>query len=172
MAAQFIEECIAVLERTPRALDAMLRGLPEAWTEDAEGSGTWSPYVVVGHLVHVEKADWMPRLEIILRHGPNRPFDPVDREAQFREAGGRPLPTLLDEFAALRRDNFARLRGLNLRPEQLALEGKHPALGRVTARQLLATWTAHDLAHTVQISRAMAQRLRQEVGRGPVIFPC
>lgn len=161
---EFLEESLAVLTRTPPTLDALLRGLPEAWTEATEGPGTWSPYAVLGHLIHAEKTDWMPRLAIILEHGPGQPFDTFDREAQFREGQKTPLPELLDEFAAVRRGNLDRLRALDLKPRQLDLQGTHPALGPVTLRQLLATWTAHDLAHILQISRVMAKRYRQEVG--------
>ena len=164
MAEQFLEESIFVLERTPATLDAMLRDLPEAWTLADEGPGTWSPYVVIGHLIHGEKADWMPRLEIILEHGETRPFERFDREAQFLESRGIELSRLLDEFAGLRRDNLARLRMLDLQPGQLELKGTHPDLGAVTVRQLLATWTAHDLGHIVQVSRVMAKRYKQEVG--------
>jgi hypothetical protein len=164
MTAPFLEECLSVLTRTPATLDTLLRDLPEAWTAATEGPGTWSPYVVIGHLIHGERADWMPRLAIILEHGPSRPFDPFDREAQFGESDGKSLSTLLDEFSALRRDNLARLRALNLQPAQFELKGTHPALGPVTVRQLLATWTAHDLAHILQVSRVMARRYKQEVG--------
>lgn len=164
MAVPFLEECLSVLTRTPATLDTLLRDLPEAWTTATEGPGTWSPYVVIGHLIHGERADWMPRLAIILEHGPSRPFDPFDRETQFRESDGKSLSTLLDEFGVLRRDNLARLSALNLQPAQFELQGTHPALGPVTVRQLLATWTAHDLAHILQVSRVMAKRYKQEVG--------
>lgn len=164
MSASFIDECLSVLTRTPATLDTMLRDLPEAWITATEGPGTWSPYVVIGHLIHGEKVDWMSRLHTILEYGEARPFDPFDREAQFRDSQGKPLAGLLDEFSVLRRENLSRLRALNLRPEQLALRGTHPTFGQVTLRQLLATWTAHDLAHTVQISRVMAKRYKQEVG--------
>jgi DinB superfamily len=164
MAEPFLEECLSVLTRTPAVLDTLLRDLPEAWTAATEGPGTWSPYDVLGHLAHAERADWMPRLAIILEHGPSRPFDPFDREAQFRESCGKSLPTLLEEFTALRRDNLVRLRELNLQPADLELQGTHPALGRVTVRQLLATWTAHDLAHILQANRVMAKRYKREVG--------
>jgi hypothetical protein len=164
MSASFLDECLSVLTRTPATLDTLLRGLPEAWTAATEGPGTWSPYDVIGHLIHGERADWMPRLAIILEHGPARPFDPFDREAQFRESQAKSLSTLLDEFGELRRDNLARLRALNLQPAQFELQGTHPALGPVTLRQLLATWTAHDLAHILQVSRVMAKRYKQEVG--------
>jgi hypothetical protein len=164
MSTRFLEECVAVLTRTPATLDTLLRDLPEAWTTATEGPGTWSPYVVIGHLIHGERAAWMPRLAIILEHGPSRPFDPFDREAQFRESNGKSLSTLLDEFTALRRENLARLRDLNLLPEQFELKGMHPALGVVTVRQLLATWTAHDLGHILQVTRVMAKRYKPEVG--------
>src|ERR1700716_453145 len=150
MTAPFLEECLSVLTRTPATFDTLLRNLPEAWTAATEAPGTWSPYVVIGHLVHGERADWMPRLAIILEHGTSRPFDPFDGGAQFGGSHGQALSTLLDEFSALRRDNLARLRALNLQPEQFELRGTHPALGPVTVRQLLATWTAHDLAHILQ----------------------
>lgn len=164
MSADFLAETISVLARTPAVLDALLRDLPAAWTEATEGPNTWSPYVVVGHLIHGEKTDWMPRVEIIVKHGRQRAFDPFDREAQFRDSVGKSLSALLDEFGALRRDNLARLRALDLQPEQLELEGTHPALGVVTMRQLLVTWTAHDLGHIVQIGRVMAKRYQTEVG--------
>jgi len=164
MSATFLEECVSILKRTPATLDTLLRDLPEAWTAATEGPGTWSPYVVIGHLIHGEKADWMPRLQIILEHGPGRPFDSFDREAQFRESNGKLLSTLLDEFSTLRSDNLTRLRALNLQPSHLELRGAHPALGPVTLRQLLATWTAHDLAHILQVSRVMAKRYKHEVG--------
>jgi hypothetical protein len=159
-----LDECLPVLARTPATLDALLRDLPEVWTEATEGPGTWSPYVVIGHLIHCDKADWMTRLQIILTSGVDRVFDPLDREAQFRESEGKTLSMLLEEFAVLRRDNVARLRALDLQPAQLELQGTHPALGRVTVRQLLAAWTAHDLAHIVQVARVMARRYRRDVG--------
>jgi hypothetical protein len=164
MATPFLNECLSVLTRTPRVFDALLRDLPEGWTSVTEGVDTWSPYVVMGHLIHGEKADWMPRLDIILKDGSARPFDPFDREAQFRDSEGKSLSTLLDEFSSLRRENLARMRAMNLGPAQFELEGTHPTLGKVTVRQLLATWTAHDLAHLLQVSRVMAKRYKQDVG--------
>jgi hypothetical protein len=160
----FLVECEAVLERTPAVLNALLRDLPEAWTSATEGQGTWSPYAVIGHLIHGEKTDWLPRISIVLEHGTSRPFAPFDREAQFRQDVSKPLPELLDEFSELRRESLGRLRALGLQPEQLDLQGTHPVLGTVTIRQLLATWTAHDLAHLLQVSRVMAKRYRDEVG--------
>ncbi len=164
MAEPFVAECLSVLSRTPAVLDSLLRDLPDAWTLAAEGAGTWSAYVVIGHLNHCERVDWLPRLMIILNEGQKRPFDPFDREAQLRESEQKPLSRLLDEFTELRRDNVARVRALELQPRHLELRGTHPELGTVTARQLLATWTAHDLGHLVQVSRVMAKRYKQETG--------
>jgi len=153
-----------VLTRTPVMLDTLLRDLPEVLTGATEGPGTWSPYLVIAHLIFADKTDWMPRLAIILEHGADRTFEPFDHEGQFRQMNGQSLPALLDEFKALRQENATRLRAMNLTPEQLELNGRHPALGLVTARQLIATWTAHDLGHIVQINRVMARRYESEVG--------
>ena len=154
----------AVLERTPVTLREMLAGLPASWIDADEGPETWSPYVVVGHLVHGERADWIPRARIILEQGPNRRFEPFDRFAQFRESRGKSLPRLLDEFTDLRRENLSTLAGWRLTEAQLALEGEHPELGEVTLRQLLATWVAHDLSHMAQIARVMAKQYRDAIG--------
>jgi hypothetical protein len=159
-----LEHTIALLERTPGTLAALLDGLPDAWTRTNEGPETFSPYDVVGHLIHGEKTDWMVRARIILEHGEARAFDRYDRFAQLRDSAGKPLPALLAEFAARRRDNLMALRGLKLGPAELARRGTHPALGVVTLRQLLATWAAHDLTHLHQIARVMAHQLREEVG--------
>jgi DinB superfamily len=159
-----IEEAIAVLARTPLALDGLLRGLPDGWISAHEGGTTWSPFDVVGHLIHGERTDWMPRLRIILEDGEQRPFDKFDRLAQFTDSHGRRLAELLDEFARLRSDNLDELAALRLSGVDLERRGRHPELGRVTARQLLATWVAHDLDHVVQIARVMARQYADEVG--------
>src|SRR5436190_1010254 len=144
MTDSFLDESIAILSRTPGALDGLLRGLPDVWTNATGGAGTWSPYTVVGHLNHGERTDWMPRLTSILEQGESRAFEPFDREAQFQESAGKSLGTLLDEFQELRRGNLERLRGLRLTEADLQKRGTHPEFGPVTVRQLLATWTAHD----------------------------
>ena len=159
-----VAEGVAVLERTPRVLGAMLAGLDPVWTDATEGPGTWSPAVVVGHLIHGERTDWIPRASLILGQGPDRRFTPFDRFAQFRESAGKPLEELLDEFARLRAANLATLAEWRLTEAQLGLEGEHPELGRVTLRQLLATWVAHDLGHVAQTARVMARRYRGAVG--------
>jgi len=155
---------IAVLERTPATLRAMLAGLPPSWSDATEGPDTWSPYDNIGHLIHGERTDWIPRARIILADEPERRFAPFDRFAQFRESEGKSLGTLLDELASLRADNLATLRSWRLTEAQLALTGEHPALGAVTLRQLLATWVAHDLGHIAQVARVMAKQYREAVG--------
>ena len=161
----------AVLERTPQAFRALLAGLPAVWTEADEGPDTWSPWVIVGHLIHGERTDWIPRARIILARGPARRFAPYDRFAQFRESRGRSLGELLDEFAALRGENLATLDGWGLTEAQLGLEGEHPDFGPVTLRQLLATWAAHDLGHLAQAARVMARQYRDAVGPWRAYLP-
>ncbi len=159
-----VAEGIAVLERTPTTLRALLEGLPKAWTAATEGPDTWSPYDVVGHLIHGERTDWIPRARIILGQGTDRRFVPFDRRAQFNENQPRPLSEMLEEFARVRAANLATLVSWDLTDAHLALTGEHPEFGSVTLRQLLATWVAHDLGHLVQVARVMAKQYRDEVG--------
>lgn len=159
-----LPDTIALLARTPTVLNTLLRDLPETWTRQNEGEQTWSVFDVVGHLIHGERTDWMPRAKMILQFGESRAFEPFDRWAQERESHGKSLAQLLDEFARLRSENLIELRALNLQPEDLARRGSHPALGVVTLSQLLATWAAHDLTHLHQISRVMAHQYRETVG--------
>jgi DinB superfamily len=159
-----MREAVAVLARTPAALDALLRGLPDGWIAANEGGGTWSPFDVIGHLIHGEETDWMPRAKIILAEGEARAFDKFDRLAQFEASQGRTLDSLLDEFAALRRRSLNELAALKLTDADLDRRGRHPELGVVTLRQLLATWVAHDLDHVVQVSRVLARQYSDEVG--------
>ena len=157
-------ETIDILERTPAVLDVLLRDASDSWTTADEGPDTWSPIVVLGHLIHGEETDWIPRAAIILEHGPERAFEPYDRFAQFERFGDWPMHQLLDRLAELRRANVETLAGWQLSDQQLDLPGQHPALGPVTLRQLLATWCAHDLSHVAQIVRAMAKRYKADVG--------
>jgi len=161
---QNLEQTIALLARTPATLNALLRDLPDSWTRQNEGEKTWSAFDVVGHLIHGERTDWIPRAERILEFGESRAFDPFDRWAQEKESQGKTLPELLDEFARLRSENLNRVRALNLQPQDYLRRGKHPALGVVSLSQLLATWAAHDLTHLHQISRIMAHQYRDAVG--------
>jgi DinB family protein len=159
-----MDEAVAILARTPATLDALLRGLPDGWIVAHEGSDTWSPFDVIGHLIHGERTDWVPRVRIILEQGEARAFDTFDRFAQFAESEGRTLASLLDELATLRQDNLRELAALRLTDADLDRRGRHPGLGVVTLRQLLATWVAHDLDHVVQISRVLARQYADEVG--------
>lgn len=152
------------LAATPAVLDAWLRPLSAEWTSANEGDKTWSPFDIVGHLIHGEKTDWLPRLRHILAHGETRPFEPFDRFAQFEASRGKTIAELLDEFAAARASSVAALAEHRLSESDLDRYGVHPALGRVTARQLLATWVAHDLDHLMQVARVLAFRHRDDVG--------
>jgi len=154
----------ALLNRTPVVLDALLRDLPDEWTRINEGPNTWSPYDVVGHLIHGERTDWIPRAKMILELGETRTFERFDRLAQERESQGRSLAQLLDEFARARSKSLDDLRSLNLQPGDLDRRGRHPVFGAVTLGQLLSTWAAHDLTHLHQISRVMAHQYRDAVG--------
>jgi len=155
---------VPILRNTPTILSSWLTGLPEPWTTGNEGPDTWSPYDIVGHLIHGERTDWMPRLELVLEHGASRAFTPFDRFAQFRESQGKSLDQLVKTFAELRESNLARLTSLQLGAREFALPGLHPELGRVTLGQLLATWVVHDLNHLAQIARVMSRQYTQAVG--------
>lgn len=159
-----LENTISLLSRTPATLDALLRDLPDAWTLKNEGEKTWSPFDVVGQLIHGERTDWMPRVRMILEFGEQRPFEPFDRWAQERESQGKLLGQLLDEFAELRAQNLRELRGLNLQAADFDRRGRHPALGVVTMSELLSAWAGHDLTHLHQISRTMAHQYHEAVG--------
>lgn len=161
----------AILARTPGTLRAMLSGLPSEWTDATEGPETWSPYDIVGHLIHGERTDWIPRARIILEQGADRRFTPYDRFAQFRESQGKTLTDLLDEFEKLRRWNLDTLAGWELTDAQLALDGEHPEFGPVTLRQLLATWVVHDLGHIAQVARVMARQYREPIGPWRAYLP-
>ena len=158
-----LDDAVAVLERTPASLTALLAGLPETWVSATEGGGTWSPYDVVGHLIHGERTDWIPRARHILS-GEARPFEPFDRNTQFTESEGKGLDELLESFARLRRENLAALAGMNLTDGDFGRKGLHPELGEVTLGQLLATWVVHDLDHLGQIARTMAKAYSGAVG--------
>ena len=159
-----LPEALAVLQRTPRVLFTMLDGLPDFWVLRNYGPQTFSPFDVVGHLIHGERTDWMVRAKLILEHGPEKPFEPFDRYAMYEASKGKSIAELLATFAALRAENLAALRALNLTAQDLDRRGTHPALGPVTLGQLLATWVAHDLNHIHQIAKCMAFQYRDDVG--------
>ena len=159
-----LEQAIEVLQRTPGVLRAWLGGLSDCWALSNYGEATFSPFDVVGHLIHGERTDWMVRVRLILDQGETTPFEPFDRYAMYEASRGKMLEQLLETFALLRAKNLADLQALNLTPEKLDLRGLHPALGAVTLRQLIATWVAHDLNHLHQVAKAMAFQYRDEVG--------
>jgi uncharacterized damage-inducible protein DinB len=159
-----LDAALPVLRATPAVLHAWLAELPESWTSANEGPDTWSPYDIVGHLIHGERTDWIPRLELLLQHGDSRPFVPFDRFAQFRDSQGKSLLQLLDSFAELRAGNLSRLESLDLKPADLRRPGRHPELGPVTLGQLLAAWVVHDLSHVGQIARVMGRQYQAAVG--------
>lgn len=155
---------IELLERTPYVLEVLLRDLSPFWVENNEGPDTWSPYDVMGHLIHGDRTDWIARLRIILSDGDQRTFATFDRFAQFQESKGKSLADLLGEFKTVRAANVATLRSLNLSDDDLKKTGIHPVFGEVTLAQLLSTWTVHDLDHISQISRVMAKQYLEDVG--------
>jgi hypothetical protein len=159
-----LPETLDILARTPTAVDALLRGSSDSWHAIDEGPDTWSAFDVVGHLIYGEETDWVPRARIILEHGESRPFEPFDRFAQLHRFAGWPLDQLLDRFAEHRQANLEIVRSWHLTDAQLALRGRHPELGSVSLRELLATWAVHDLNHIAQIARVMAKRYMEEVG--------
>jgi hypothetical protein len=159
-----LTDAVALLARTPATLDALLRGLPESWTRANEGDGTWSAFDVVGHLIHGEETDWLPRVRIVLEQGESRTFDRFNREAQFESSAPQSLEQRLDRFTELRGENLTHLTSLKLTAADLERTGRHPAFGVVTLRQLLATWVAHDLDHVMQVSRVLGRQYANEVG--------
>ena len=159
-----LHHAIQILERTPNVLNVLLRDLDANWTSSNEGLETWSPYDIIGHFIHGELTDWIPRAEIILSDKADKSFTPFDRFAQFQNSKGKTLDQLLDEFAYLRKRNLEKLNAFNLADGDLDKTGIHPDFGAVTLRQLLSTWVVHDLNHLGQIERVMAKQYYEEVG--------
>jgi hypothetical protein len=158
-----LEKSILILERTPAVLEQLLRGLPDDWVMHNEGGDTWSPYDIMGHLIHGERTDWMTRAKMIL-DGQHKTFPVFDRTAMFEESKGKSLADLLAEFKSVRAENLKTLRSLNLSGKDFDKTGMHPRFGKVTLSQLLSTWTIHDLTHLAQISRVMAKQYKEEIG--------
>jgi hypothetical protein len=161
---QQLDQTIAVLTRTPAALAALLRGLPEDWIGSNEGEGSWNAYEILGHLIFGEQTDWMPRIRMILQSGEATPFEPFDRLGHVQAIRGKSIEALLDEFALERSKSLQELHALHLQPSDFLRRGQHPALGTVTLAQLLAAWTVHDLTHLHQISRVLAHQYIDAVG--------
>ncbi len=165
-----LERSYEILERTPAVLQALLAGLHDDWLMQNEGPETFSPYDVVGHLIHGEKTDWTARAKMILEFGNKKTFERYDRFAQYEASKGRSLQQLLDEFAALRKENVGWFKSLNLTESDLDKKGMHPVLGEVVLRNLLATWVVHDLTHIAQITRVMAKQYKTDMGPWPEFF--
>jgi DinB superfamily len=165
-----LQQSIEILERTPAVLKTLLTGLSDEWVMNNEGADTFSPYDVIGHLIHGEKTDWVTRAKIILEHGTSKPFTPWDRFAQLEESKGKNLQQLLDEFDAVRKENMIWFKSLHLKETDLDKKGMHPKLGEVTLRNLLSTWVVHDLTHIAQITRVMAKQYKEEMGPWPEFF--
>jgi uncharacterized damage-inducible protein DinB len=159
-----LDKSLEILERTPFTIETMLDGISDEWTKRNEGPGTWSPYDIVGHLIHGEETDWIPRMEIILADKEAKTFEPFDRFAQFNESKGKTLRELLDKFKELRKQNIERLQAKMLNSKNLEQKGIHPSFGEVTLKQLLSAWVVHDLNHIAQIARVMAKQYKTEVG--------
>jgi hypothetical protein len=159
-----LDTAVPVLSRTPRVLRALLEDLPAPFLAAHEGPDTWNPFDVVGHLIHGERTDWIPRVKHLLEHGEAVAFPVFDRFAQFEASKGSTLADLLSLFAELRADSLDQLSELHLTPRDLARRGLHPALGPVTLGQHLASWVVHDLDHVVQISRVMGKLYTEAVG--------
>lgn len=159
-----LASAINILQRTPATLNSLLRDLSEPWLVQNEGPETWSPYDIVGHLVHGEETDWIPRAKMILEHGETRAFKPFDRVAMFEKSKGKSIGELLDMFAQARAESLRELQSMNLTSELLDKRGGHPELGVVTLKQLLSTWVVHDLGHIRQVVRVMSKQYRDAVG--------
>jgi hypothetical protein len=159
-----VEQALEILERTPAVLHTLLNGLSDDWVMNNEGPETFSPYDVIGHLLHGEKTDWPVRVKMILDFGDTKSFVPWDRFAQYEECKGRSLQQLLNEFEVMRKENMVWFRSLQLTENDLDKNGSHPTLGKVTLKNLLSTWVIHDLTHIAQITRVMAKQYKEEAG--------
>jgi hypothetical protein len=163
-----IEKSIEILERTPKVLDSMLQNISNDWTSKNEGGETWSVYDIVGHLIHGERTDWVPRAKIILSKKKNKKFEVFDRFAQFEESKGKSFPDLLDDFKKIRKKNIRYLRSKEFTKDDLQMKGIHPAFGEVTLTQLFAAWVVHDLNHIAQVCRVIAKQYKEDTGPWPV----
>ncbi|WBL44229.1 DinB family protein [Algoriphagus halophytocola] len=159
-----LSQSIEILERTPYVIESYLSALSNDWIKNDEGEGTWSPYVILGHLVYGEKKDWMLRIKTIMVDSERKAFEPFDRFAQLQEDQNRPIGLMVQEFKELRKENLEDLISLEIQQHHLSRKGIHPAFGEVTLQQLIATWAVHDLGHIAQISRVMAKQYSKEVG--------
>ena len=159
-----LDKAAGVLGNTPRVVRSMVNALSDGWTASSGDQENWGVFDVVGHLIHADETDWIPRAEVILAQGEDRNFPPFDRFGQFDKARGKTLGVLLDEFDEVRQNCLATLRSWELSDVQLEMRGIHPEFGEVSLRQLLATWVVHDLTHIRQIATVMARKYDKAVG--------
>ncbi len=159
-----VNKAIEILERTPSTLSSLLHGISNEWLRNNEGGQSWSPYEIVGHLIHGEKTDWIPRAKVILSDATDKTFTPFDRFAQLNDDQEKSIEELLREFKELRIENIKILRSFPINSSTLQEKGIHPELGEANLKQLLSTWVVHDLGHIAQISRVMAKQYKNEVG--------
>ncbi|KAA3611990.1 MAG: DinB family protein [Calditrichaeota bacterium] len=166
-----LKKSIEILEKTPSVLENLLTNLSDNWINQNEGENTWSPFDIVGHLLHGEKTDWITRTERIIKYGTEKAFDPFDRFAQLETSKGKTIKQLLNEFARLRKENLAVLSEMNIQEKDLEKKGIHPNFGEVTLKELLATWVVHDLGHISQVVRVMAKQYKEEIGPWKAFLP-
>jgi hypothetical protein len=159
-----LNKSIEMLERTPDVYFALFNNSKHNWDKINEGIGTWSGYNMIGHFIHGEKTDWIPRAEIILGNKDNKTFEPYDRYAQDKLYSSQTTEELLAEFKILRNQNIQKLLSWNLSENDLNKQGIHPDLGTVTLRQLISTWTVHDIVHLNQVSRVIVKHYAEDVG--------
>ncbi len=159
-----LDEAMDILQRSPAAYRVLLQNAGEAWVHNNYGANTFSPFDVIGHLIHGERTDWTPRAEMILQHGEAKTFEPFDRYAMYEDNTGSTVDSLIDTFEVLRKANLETLHAMNLTPEELELRGTHPDLGPVTLEQLLAMWVVHDLNHVHQIAKCVAWQYKDTIG--------
>lgn len=159
-----LNKSIEILKRSPSVYRNLFYGLNTDWTNANEGTDTWSAFDMIGHLIHGEKTDWIPRAKIILGDNEDKSFIPFDRFAQAELSEGKTIERLLDEFGMLREQNIQELLSWNLQESDLLKTGLHPELGEVTLQQLIATWTIHDLSHLHQVSRVMVKHYKNDIG--------
>jgi hypothetical protein len=159
-----LEKAKEIISRTPETLNSLLSGLSDEWIYNNEGDKSWNPFDILGHLIHGEKTDWLPRIRIILSQNENTKFEAFDRFAQFDNSVGKTMDALLNEFAALREKNIRELESMNISDEVLIYTGVHPEFGNVMLSQLISSWVVHDLGHIAQLSRVMASQYIEAVG--------
>jgi hypothetical protein len=161
--SDFFAETTDLLARTPKVVYDLLHGLPKSWGETQDVDGGWRPRDVVGHLITTELDNWIPRTKRLLEDGTSKAFDTIDRFKHVGRDDDQTLDELVDRFVELRGRSLAAL-GELVTSADLDRKGLHGALGEVTLRELLASWTVHDLDHISQVFAGMAASRDADVG--------